>query len=273
MLSCVPRAVAQDPGDDARGWLRHLDSRIYAQPSLEALSFRFRPLYPGAEGDPLRPAPYLVAYSWRRSSGDRVDLLGVDPGKKELLPLGGLPGFSEEQFEKVRQDFRQVARSLAAIVRGMSLSQRYREWNGRIRKIRINDADEIRIVLEPKKVHRLTRVVIHLNRNRVPWKLDKTYRSGERVVQHEEYEQRDQGLVIVKMSRTHTPAHPSQPSFDTGFILRWHVVSGLLLPSSIERVGKQLPAIARGKTTLTAMRVNDDVSPFKAMAEPKKKAN
>jgi hypothetical protein len=272
LFPCASGAEAQGPGDDAKAWLRHLDGRIYTPPPLDALSFRFRPLYPGEDGGSLRPAPYLVAYAWRRTSGDRVDLLGVDPEKNELAPLRGLPGFSAEQFDKARQDFRQVARNLAAIVRGMSLTQRYREWNGRIRKVRINDAAEIRIVLEPKKLHRLTRVVIHLNRNRVPWKLDKTYRGGERVVQHEEYKRRDEGLIIVKMSRTHTPAHPSQPSFDTGFILTWHTVSGVLLPASIQRVGKELPAIAQGKTELTAMRINKDVSAFKVMPAPKKTA-
>ncbi len=255
----------EDPGDDARSWLRHLDSRIYTQPKLSALSFQFRPYYPALEGEENRKAPYFVRYRWRDGLGDTVELLGLDAEEKELKPIPSLPRHSPEQFKKVLEDYRQVARNLAGMVRGMSLSQQYRGWRGKVRRVRINDAEEIRLDLEPSRLHRLVRVVIHLNRDRVPWKLDKVYRSGARVVQHNEYVRRDEGLVIAKMTQTHTAADPSQPSFDTGFILEWRTVSGVLLPVAISRVGRDLPQLAQGKTELSALRIDDRVAPFEAM--------
>ena len=271
LLSALPAQVS-DPGDDAKAWLRFLDGRIYSQPDLAALSFRFRPRYPGIDGGATRPAPYVVSYKWKKGLGDRVDLLGVDPGTKGLVAIPRLPGHSDAQQAQVLSDFRDVGRSFGQVIRGMTLEKQYADFRGRVRRTTINDAEEITLVLEPQKAHRLTRVVMHLNRNRIPWKLDKVYRSGDRVSQHHTYEKRDPGFVVTKVTRDHTPAVPSQPSFDTAFVLTWQTVGGVLLPASIERLGRGLPEVAKGKTAFSSMRINDDVVAFEPMPEPKKSA-
>lgn len=275
LITCLVASLSSaqgttiDPGDDAKAWLRYLDSRIYVQPAMSAVAFRFRPRYPGVNGGPPRPAPYVVEYLWR-DGRDRVDLLGIDPQTKKLAKIPGLPGHSEEQFSRVREDFRRIGRSFGQIIRGMSLSQQYKDFRGRVRRVEINDAEEITLVLEPQKAHRLLRVVMHLNRNRIPWKLDKVYRSGDRVTQHHTYEKRKVGYVVTKVTRDHTPAEPTQPSFDTAFVLTWQTVDGILVPASIERMGRGIPAVAKGKTSFTETRLNDDVPKFDPMPEPKK---
>ena len=266
----APR-LQEDPGDDVKAWLRYLDTRIYAQPSLEAVSFRFRPRYPGLDGAPPRPAPYVVSYHWRQGFGDRVDLLGIDPESKSLRPLSSLPGHSRQQYDRAVSDFRKVGASFGQIIRGMSLSEQYKDFRGRVRRVEFNVAEEITLILEPQKAHRLSRVVIHLNRLRIPWKLDKLFKSGDRVAQHHTYEKRPEGHVITKVSRDHTPAHPAQPSFDTAYVLAWQRVNAVLLPASIERMGRNIPDIAKGKTSFTALRINGDVTKFEAMPAPSSK--
>ncbi|MAG59097.1 MAG: hypothetical protein CMJ83_22655 [Planctomycetes bacterium] len=254
-------------GDDVKSWLRFLDTRIYTPPDLKALAFTFRPQVGDAAGAVVRPAKYLVSYRWRRGVGDRVDLLGH--GSKVLERV---PGYTAAQHTDLLDSYQLIGRNFAAIVKGMSLSRQYADWRGRVVKKTVNNGEEVSLILEPKNPVRVTHVTMYLNRKGIPWKTDKVYKSGDRFTQHHEYDKRDEGYLITKLQRIHTPAHPRDIAFDSAFILTWHRVGGILLPAAIEKVGKRLPPSAKGKTVLSEMQVNDDVLKFEARKiVPKKK--
>lgn len=255
-LSAQETSVWADPGDDLQAWIAVLDKRLYAPPPLEALDFYLQPSTTGEDGAKVE-LPYLLRYRFRREKGDRLDFYDL-----EKKPVEALPGATAEFMAELRKNYLGLMQEHASIILGRRFKEQYSDYLGSVRRRRVNGIEEITLDLEPKSHPRLRRVQISLSRERLPWRIEKTYRNGDAIVQHPSYEERPEGYVFVKFSESRTHANPDQKPFGLARIFRWQRVQGLLLLAETEVSSQELSPLMVGKATYRDMRVNDAVEPF-----------
>jgi hypothetical protein len=245
-----------DPGDDIQAWIGVLDKRLYAPPPLQALDFFLRPATTGEDGGKAE-LPYLLRYRYRRDKGDRLDFYDLEKKSLEILP-----GATTEFMEDLRKNYLGLMQEHASIIIGRRFKEQYADYHGTVRRRRVNGIEEITLDLEPKSHPRLRRVQISLSRERLPWRIEKTYRNGDAIVQHPSFEERPEGFIFVKFSESRTHANPDQKPFGLARVFRWQRVQGLLLLAETEVSSKELSPLMVGKATYLDMRINDAVEPF-----------
>jgi hypothetical protein len=262
-------APAPSSGDELAEVLAGLDRRIYVPAGIRALHFVIRP---GSKGEGAR-ADFRVRYSWRDGVGDRIDILDDDGNVLDRIP-GYMPSkdATEELVKRadknertLRAHFLATSRELKEMVLGRTWSEHYAAWRGQVVRKTKNGEEFVSFVVEPLEPQKVRRVTVELGRDGLPWKIEKVYLSGDRVVQHPSYDARGDRFVLAKLQHVYTPGTPGQGGLAFAFVFTWQSVKGRLVLATVTKEGRDLPPEALGVTELADLRLDDDVPPFEPL--------
>ncbi len=253
--------------------LAQVDKRMYyaSQHGLSALSFTFRPRINDRTGKPLGLAPFRVRYRWRARVGERVDYMNEEGQVRAFAELPGESALKKEGFERRRALNRlahlRTCRNFLPWFLGRRLQDRFNRHRLTVSRRMVNEREEIVLIIEPRTPVRLKRLKITLDRHGLPWKEERILTNGHILTQQNDYSKRPEGHLLESYKIFDTPPSADQKGFNYAIALKFQRVDGFILPASVRKAGKDLPASEKGSTEFGDVLVNGKVAPFQPMTQ------